>query len=86
MKLFDPANMMEDDEAFRQIIEQNYTSMLYCVRSKEVCVEILRMFVKNSTIFEDLKMQVLKIDRISKVQTKKAIFNELPTTLSVHSQ
>ena len=56
--------------------------MLYCVRSKETCVEIVRMFIKDSALFEDLKIQILKIDRISKIQTKKEVFSELNTSPS----
>lgn len=60
--------------------------MLYCVRSKETCVEICRMFIKNPSVFDEIKLQVLRIDRISKVQTKKEVFNELSTSLSNSTQ
>lgn len=77
---------MDEDQAYRQILEANLYSMLYCVRSKETCVEIIRMFIKNPALFEELKLQVLKIERISKIQTKKQIFNELSTSLSNSTQ
>ena len=74
--------MTDDDQIFQQIIDQNLRSMLYCVRSKETCSEIIRMFIKDQATFDEIKIHVLKIDRISKVQTKLDIFNELNSTLT----
>lgn len=82
MQIFDAGHMIDDDTVFKQIIDHNMTSMLYCVRSKETCVEIVRLFIRNNALFEDIKIQVLKIDRISKIQTKKDIFNDISTSVN----
>lgn len=69
--------MSTEDELYTEILDKNLYSMLYCLRSKDVCVEIARMFLKSDQVFENFKLKVLKIDRISKDQTKKPIFVEL---------
>lgn len=81
-KIIDPTGTLDEEQAYIKIIEANVYSMLYCVRSREICVDICKLFVRNSSRFEEIKLKLLKIDRISKVQIKKELFNELDSSLS----
>ena len=71
---------MTEDDLYLDIITKNLFSMLFCLRSKETCIEIGRMFLKGDSHFDSLKKTIISVDRISKNQTKKAIFTELNPT------
>lgn len=50
-------NRLEQEERlFYEIIDANLLSMLYCLRSKDACVEIIRSFIKSPDNFERLKV------------------------------
>lgn len=78
-------NFLDDeDRTNHDILEANLISMLYCLRSKELFVDIARSVLKSQDRFEDIKValcltkkKVLEVDRISKNQNKKLIFNEI---------
>lgn len=75
--MFNSTSNRSDDDLYFEILEKNMVSMLYCLRSKPVCVDIGRMFLKSSQLVETYKTQLLAIDKISRNQTKKPIFAEL---------
>jgi hypothetical protein len=53
------------------------------MRNKDVCLEIARHFLRDERLYENIRKQLMSIERISKNQTRKPIFTELypPSTV-----
>lgn len=51
--------------------------MLYCLRSKDVCADVIRACVNDAHMADVLVAIVDCVERISKKQTKEEIFTEL---------
>jgi hypothetical protein len=65
------------DGVTARIIAVNLTSMLYCLRSKDVCADVIRACVNDAHMADVLVAKVDCVERISKKQTKEEIFTKL---------